>query len=113
MNVSELVPLLAQIVDASDLRRSPNQQEMIAVLVAMPEYTRRRHLDEWEAAYPSKREGDDVVAGELLEAIFELGRYNLYTQFNAAETLREYAIISAQLLRAGLSSPQVERIPDW
>ena len=49
----------------------------------------------------------------LLDAIYELGRYNLYTRFQPERTLRAYATVAAKLLESGLTPPQVDRITDW
>src|SRR5947209_14278988 len=101
MNVTDLVLILARLLETAPVRCSENQETMIAVLKAMPDYSRRRRLSEWEAQFPEPRDGDDPVAGQLLDAIFALGQYNLYTQFDPAGTLCEYAVVGAKLLAAG------------
>jgi predicted component of type VI protein secretion system len=113
MTVSELVVVLARIVERSSLARSANQEKIIAGLAAMPEYLQRRRLDLWEHSIPSEDGSDNPVMGWLLDEIFEFGRCNLYTQFSPERSLQAYATVGAKLLEAGLSPPQVEEINEW
>src|SRR3954467_5282780 len=105
MRVSEIVPLLADLIERSSLPRSAGQLRAIAHLKAIPDYLARRRLDEWESDLPPPSGDDHPITASLLDAVYELGRYNLYTQFNSEETLREYATIAAKFLESGLSPP--------
>ena len=113
MKVTELVVALADLIDRSPLRRSPMQQQKIAHLKSMPEYSERRHLDDWDGDLPESSSEDDPVTADLLEAVFELGRFNLYTMFDRRGTLREYASVRDKFLAAKLNPPKVDRITDW
>ncbi len=113
MTISELVPILADLVEKSPLPRSDVQRQALLHLKAIPDFVVGQNLDEWEAAFPWESTEDDSLLAALLEGIYELGRYNLYTQFNRERTLREYAKVGAKLLQAGLSPPQVDSITDW
>ncbi|MFT3788620.1 MAG: hypothetical protein QM770_21015 [Tepidisphaeraceae bacterium] len=113
MTISEVVPILADLVEKSPLPRSDVQRQAIEHLKTISDFVVRRNLDEWEAGFPWESTRDGSVVASLLEDVYELGRYNLYTQFNRERTLREYATVGAKLLQAGLSPPQVESITDW
>ena len=113
MRISEIIPLLAELLEQSPLSRSDIQKQAIAHLKAIPDFVARRRLDEWEESFPweSTRDGSKIAL--LIGEVYELGRYNLYCRFNPAGTLRAYAAVGAMFLEAGLSPPQVDRIQDW
>ena len=114
VTISEIVPLLAHLLDRSALPRSAVQSQAISHLKAIPDYVSRGCLDQWDADFPwaSTQDGSDMAG--LLEDVFELGRANLYTLFNGDRTLREYATVGAKFLQAGLSPPpQVDGFTGW
>jgi hypothetical protein len=113
VTVSEIVTILAELIEQSSLPRSEAQQRAIAHLKSIQSYLERRRLDEWEEQFPWESIQDGSQVASLVEGAFELGRFNLYAQFDPAGTLREYATVGAKFLNAGLSPPQVESFDDW
>jgi hypothetical protein len=111
--IHEIVPILAVLAEKSSLPRSPAQERLIAHLKSFPEYLARRRLDEWDDNVPEGSSEDEKLMAMLLEGIYELGRSNLYAGFQRERTLREYAVVAAQFLEAGLSPPQVDAIDGW
>ena len=114
--ISQVVSTLTELIERSPLPRSETQQKAIAHLKTIPDYVTRKRLDEWETNFPWESvegESSGSTIASLLEAVFELARYNLYTQFDSKGTMSEYATVSAKLLAAGLSPPQIKNITDW
>jgi hypothetical protein len=111
--VHEIIPILAGLAERSSLPRSAAQGRFIAHLRSIPEHLAQRRLDEWEHNVPKGNSDDEPLIAVLIEAVYELGTLNLYTKFNRERTLREYAIVAAKFLEAGLSPPQVDQIADW
>jgi hypothetical protein len=88
---------------------SPSDRLVAALLVTMPEYTRLQRLDAWESAitevapWPPKGE-----TGELLSAIFEFGRCNLYAAFNLKYAADEFSALVRRLRGAGVELPPLQ-----
>jgi hypothetical protein len=116
MGLIELVVALANAVATAKAPLHPRHQLLIDIFRLMPLYSEGiSNLTAWETAFQDAHPSwpDDSDVGELLEKIFEFGRYNMYTLFNPDETHKQYGLLSAELRRAGIDVPQVETIAEW
>lgn len=113
MRVGEIVANLATLIWKSGRPLSPTQRHMVEALRMLPEFVELRHVDLLEVAFPPPIDADDQATNRLLVALYELGRFNLYTLFDAAGTLREYGKVAAMMQEQGFDPPYVDAITDW
>ena len=113
MLIGALVAKLAMIVRESGRGLSPTQRHMVDVLGMLPVFVTLRRADLWEAVFPPSIGADDAGMNRLLEAIYNLGCYNLYTQFDPRGTLRAYGEVAAIMREQGFEPPVVEVMTGW
>jgi hypothetical protein len=94
---------------------SPGQQLTAILLVAMPQYAAAGDLAAWENAVghvlPQTPNG---ITDELLDAIYEFGRFNLYARFDPPGTARELAALIDKFTAEGVAVDPPPHAPtDW
>ena len=112
MGVCRAVVALA----ASGRVMTPPQKLLAYLLRAMPLYAEAARLDLWEGAcmdVAPLNEGDQSPLGNLLDAVFTLGRYNLYAAFDASGTRGEFAEVVRQFTDAGIPVPATPDLSNW
>ena len=113
MRISALVSDLAMIIRESGRVLSPTQRHMVDILGMLPDFVALRRADLFEAVFPPSIESDDPGLNRLLESIYNLACYNLYTQFDPKGTLRGYGEVAAIMRERGFEPPIVEAITGW
>lgn len=122
MSVSETVVALSAVVAHCRAPLSPFEADLAARLQEMPTWVTARQLDEWERRYEDRRSGwgDSIETAvrrstvELLDRVFEFGRYNLYTRFDLEATEREYRELLAELNEGLGTELRPDRtVSDW
>jgi hypothetical protein len=116
MGVCQAVAALADALAASGRVLTPQQELLAYLLRAMPLYSEVRRLDAWESAcldVPRLNEGDQSPVGRLLDAVFALGRYNLYAAFDESGTRGEFSDVARQFAEASIPVPAVPDLSDW
>ncbi|MFN8073885.1 MAG: hypothetical protein U0Q15_00525 [Kineosporiaceae bacterium] len=112
MGVTDAVALLTEAVEGSGLCTTPREQLVAALLKLMPLYGATSRLDLWEghvgaAAFEIGADWPASTCEQALEAIYELGRLNLYGQFSADATAAELAQLRSRLTGLGITLPVV------
>ena len=81
----------------------------------MPEWMRRGQLDLWEQHVQDALTGQDRggLPVRLLDEVFEFGRYNLYTAFNAKETTQEFTRVATLLSQSGVAIQGSQSVTAW
>lgn len=113
------VASLAETVRDARAPLTRQHRVLVEMLRLMPLYSEINRLDAWEDACQALILEDEydlgLEVGNLLRMIFELGQYNLYGNFKAADTLEEFSHLCRQLQRAGIKVPPVpeQALSDW
>ncbi|HPF37616.1 MAG TPA: hypothetical protein P5081_07630 [Phycisphaerae bacterium] len=126
-----LRPLIAELaaLASRDFQAvSEIQRKLLDVLLATSDYCRRSRMDEWEVdafrkRFPdwtgfSSKLADEMViepgsADEILEAILEMGRGQLYSQFDRGLANSDYRRIQASWRSLVGRAPEDANIVGW
>jgi hypothetical protein len=93
---------------------TPRQALKVHVLWSASVYRDAGRLDAWEQAYANAaRDTEPSPVDELLDAIFELGTYNMYRAFDAPGTLREYQHLQKKFAAEDVFAPATPHLSDW
>lgn len=115
MGLCEAVADLAVAVANARAPLTAREAYLLYVLRGMPRFRDVARLELWELAY--KEVAPPFVGGtqteRLIDAVFELGRNNLYGVYNVPNTAEYYRKISATLAAAGVPLPPAREIRDW
>jgi hypothetical protein len=114
MGVCEVVAALAEAVEEARRPLHPRHALMVHVLRSASVYRDAGRMDAWEGAYQDAGghvESESV--DELLDAIFELGRHNLYCAFDEVGTWGDYRELVRQFKEAGVPTPENPDFSDW
>ncbi len=80
----------------------------------MPLFQDVRRLDLWEASFQEVVPTENASkTEELLDELFELGRYNLYTVFQPERTQEYYQKLREKLAGSGHVIPESVDLSDW
>jgi hypothetical protein len=84
------------------------------VLQGMPYFRNVRRLDLWESDYRAVApDGNPSETEQLLDELFELGRYNLYAAFSSEGTLECYERLRQKFASAGQDLPEAADLSNW
>jgi hypothetical protein len=98
MPIAETVVSLAKCVAKARSPLTEWERSLYDALLKMPEFREQDSLDAWEkqflealakGEFVEESSNSCLVTSQLLKAIFELGRYNLYTAFDTPGVRRE------------------------
>ncbi|MGL4608231.1 MAG: hypothetical protein ACRCYY_00890 [Trueperaceae bacterium] len=116
MNVSTTVAELANAVARHFPKLTSRQRLRLELLKLMPLYVDIHDLSCWERAfketYPDKQ-ARRSKAGRLIEDIFRLGEFNLYTAFDKQGTLEKYNALAKQLNAVGIKTKAIKAFKGW
>lgn len=114
MGVCAVVAELAEAVAEARGPLGPRHALMVHVLRSAPVYSRAGRLDAWEGAYQDAG-GDDEShpVDRLLDAIFSLGRHNLYVGFDEPGTADRYRRLARDLAAVGVPVPHAPDVSGW
>lgn len=114
MGVCEVVATLADAVAVAHRPLHRRHDLMVHVLRSAPVYREAARLDAWEAAYQdAAREREASPVDDLLEAIYEFGRYNMYGQFDGLRTREQFARLRHRFATQGILTPVSPDLSDW
>jgi hypothetical protein len=115
MALCEVVGSLADAVAAKHDNRSGWHNLLIHILRAAPIYRDAGRLDAWDEAFRYARGDKEASAQivELLDAIADLGIYNMYGAFDVPGTQQEYDRVAQTLKAAGVLTPAAPDLSDW
>ena len=114
MGVCEVIAVLADAVAAMHHPLHHRHVLMVHVLRSALVYRQAGRLDAWESAYiDAEGNVEPTPINELLDSIFDLGRNNLYTQFDEAGTQEYYRKLVRQFSEAGILTPEAPDLSDW
>jgi hypothetical protein len=119
MGVCAVVKQFAEAVAHTKQPHQWRHKLLIEILKLMPLYAKIKHLGAWEYAFQqvssqvSNKETLNTEIGELLLAIYEFGRFNLYAAFDQEGTDRELAALVDLLQRGGVYVGNVSDVTDW
>ena len=115
MPICETVSMIAKRLEEQLPGPTANQLKMLAVLKAMPDYKQRGELPLWNADYKSSRNKDEKSTPNFaaIELVYELGRYNLFGEFDEDGVLRRYHITVAELARRNISVNRDLDVSEW
>jgi hypothetical protein len=115
VGLCEVVGLLAEAVAAKYIQRSEWDNLLIHILRSAPIYRDAGRLDAWDEAFRDARGDVDrsspIVV--LLDAIADLGSYNMYGAFDLAGTQQEYSRVVQTLEAEGVVIPPCLDFSDW
>src|SRR6266404_6340752 len=99
MPICETVSLLARQLEEQLSNITPSQSNMLALLQEMPRYRERDDLRAWSAGYKACRNENEKSDPNYraIELVYEIGRYNVSTEFDEEGTHRLYCIAILQL----------------
>lgn len=114
MGVCVAVRELALAVDAA-YGDDPEVRSIALALASMPSWMQQRRLDLWESHVQDVFAKADVatVPMSLLEAIFDLGAFNLYGTFDADGTARNLRSVMDLCAHHGLEVDSAQSVSDW
>lgn len=114
MGLCEIVGSLADAVAATQDDRSGWQNLLLHILRSAPIYRDADRLDVWDEAFRYARgEAEPSPFVELIDAIHDLGSYNLYGAFDASGTQQEYDRLVQRFRAAGIPTPVAPDLSDW
>jgi hypothetical protein len=115
MGLCEVVGCLADAVAAKYDNRSGWHTLLIHILRSASIYRDAGRLDAWDDAFRDARgdKDDSSPIVELLDAIADLGSYNLYGAFDAPGTRQEYHRVLQLFEAEGVLAPAVPDLSDW
>lgn len=104
----------------SNLPKTPFQLLQLKSLALMPDYAQVRHLDLWEyqlqeifAINIDPINSNYLAVNSIIEALFELARVNLYSQFNPNLTFQAYLQLQQLLKFHHIDVPSQAEIVDF
>ncbi len=115
MPICETIASLAKQLEAQLSTITPTQSKMLDVLKAMPRYNQREDLCGWSAAYKATRNKNEESDPNYsaIEAIYEIGRYNISTEFDEEGTVRLYHIATAMLAKRNIALTRDVDLSRW
>jgi len=115
MPIRETVSVLAKELEEQLHGITPSQAEMLAALRDMARYKEIEDLGAWNSRYKNSRKkkerGDTNF--KAIELVYEIGRYNLFTEFDEGGTLRRYQIAQLELLKQGVLVSRSLDVSRW
>jgi hypothetical protein len=115
LGLCEIVGSLADAVAAKHGNRSGWQDLLLHILRSAPGYRDAGRLDAWDEAFRYARGDAESTSPiiELLDAIYDLGSYNMYGSFDVPGTQQEYDRLVRKFDAAGIPTPATPDLSDW
>lgn len=115
MGVCSAVREAALAIDAAFGDDDPRVRPAAQAVASMPDWLKQRRLDLWEAhvqeVFPVTTERGTPMS--LLDEVFEFGRFNLYTAFQADKTANVFRKLIVQLSEHGLMVDEHQSVSEW
>ncbi len=114
MGVCEFVGSLADAVAATQGGISGWHNLLLHILRSAPIYRDAGRLDAWDEAFRHARgaaESSHLL--ELIDAIFDLGSYNMFGAFDTSGTQQEYERLVQKFQAAGILVPNTPVFSGW
>jgi hypothetical protein len=115
MPICETVSVLAKQLEEQLSSVTPEQSRMLAILKEMPRYRQKGDLHSWSTDYKNSRNKNENSDPNFsaIELIYEIGRYNLSTEFDQEGTVRLYHIATAMLAKGNISISRDLDVSKW
>ncbi|PHS10656.1 MAG: hypothetical protein COA78_10870 [Blastopirellula sp.] len=120
MPIAETVVILANTIATARDPLTQWETSLYEALIQLPRFRDVMEIDEWERLFREAwRKGAENADGyfstsRLLEQVFELGRYNLYTAFNSSATCGQLNTLVRELnVHHDICAPDHLDVSEW
>jgi hypothetical protein len=115
LGLCDVVGSLADAVAATHHHRSGWHNLLIHILRAAPIYRDAGRLDAWDEAFRYARGDAEATSPivELLDAVSDLGSFNMYGAFDVSGTQQEFIRLVRRFEAAGVPTPTISEISGW
>jgi hypothetical protein len=114
LGLCEVVGSLADSVEEAQGNLSGWHNLLLHILRSASIYRDAGRLDAWDEAFRYARgdtESSHLV--ELIDAIYDLGSYNMYGAFDVPGTQQEYERLVQKFQEAGIPTPETPGLSGW
>ncbi len=104
MGICNTVEAFSSALSQEVMIEDPRHKLQLEILKLMPLYRDIRDLSQWESAFTETLEEaeDESTVGEIIYAIFDFGRCNMYCAFSEDNAIREFSSLKALVEKKSL-----------
>jgi len=115
MPICETVSVLASRLEEQLPNITQSQSKMLGVLKDMPRYREKGDLPAWSTDYKACRNKNEKSDPNYtaIELVYEVGRYNVGTEFDEKGTVRIYRVATFYLAKRNISVPRFLDVSQW